>query len=126
MPTVLIIDDESAYRARFGSALRASGYRVVCAGDGVEALQMLKLHSPDLILLDLAMPWMDGIKLLAEMRWAQVGRCPVIVVSNDTSAPTARVLADFGVASVIGKPGLETQDLLEQIRRQLEPPVQAA
>ena len=59
-PTVLLVDDEDAIRAGLAAALDRTGFRVLEARDGPEALKMVEAHAPDVIVLDILMPEMDG------------------------------------------------------------------
>lgn len=82
MASVLVVDDESDIREAVAEVLADEGYEVLGARDGAEALQKLREHHPDLVLLDLMMPRMNGW----EFRAAQKGDpdcsgIPVIVVS---------------------------------------------
>ena len=77
--TVLIVDDEPAIRTGLKFALDER-YRIVCARDGVEAIQLFRQHSPDLILLDMLMPRADGFAVLAAVRANANGSEPKIIV----------------------------------------------
>jgi signal transduction histidine kinase/DNA-binding response OmpR family regulator len=82
--TVLIVDDEPDVLHLFGRMLTSSnpGYRVLQAGDGVEAMSILKEFRPDVILLDLVMPNMDGYQMLSMLRESPAHRdIPVIIIS---------------------------------------------
>jgi two-component system KDP operon response regulator KdpE len=116
--TILIVDDDSGWRRTVGDALRAKGHRVIEASDGLEALEHLA-RRPDLVLLDLCMPWVDGVQLLNEIRKASVPGCPVIVVSSDSSPETRTMLADFGVDTVVSKEGLTPAALGERVEEEV-------
>jgi DNA-binding response OmpR family regulator len=103
----------------FSHHLRDQGHDVLCAPDGLDAREMLERH-PDLMLLDLVMPGVDGVHLLAEMRKGYVSSCPVIVVSEDTTPSTREMLADFGVEMFLGKPGLTPDTLIDRVQRTLK------
>ena len=66
--SVLIVDDEPSIRLMFRTALQSAGYDAVEAGDGPSALAQLHESSPDVVLLDLKMPGMDGMETLRQMR----------------------------------------------------------
>jgi two-component system alkaline phosphatase synthesis response regulator PhoP len=80
--TVLVVDDEPNVRDYLAQILRDAGFRVVTAGDGVEALALIRASPPDFISLDLVMPRMSGHKLLYELRKDRdLSRIPVVIVT---------------------------------------------
>ena len=77
-PLILLVEDDANQRALFEEELCDEGYRVVTAGDGREALSMASEHKPDLVVMDVNMPVMDGLDTLA--RLLEVDRkVPVII-----------------------------------------------
>lgn len=87
-PTMLVVDDDPVIPILLSRALRQTGYTVLCAANGLEALECLKTHRVDLILSDIVMPQMDGLALClrvrAEPAWAHI---PVVMMSGlDTPA----------------------------------------
>ncbi len=68
MYSILLVDDEPQILAAWSLILVNEGYRVTCANNGVEALECLKHHVPDLIVTDWIMPLMDGLALCREIR----------------------------------------------------------
>jgi two-component system response regulator len=82
MATVLMIDDVPLFRDVVLHALQRAGHQVACAANGAAAVEALKTIKPDLILLDLAMPEMNGLAFLKQLRADKaLARTPVIVVS---------------------------------------------
>ena len=80
MPTtILVADDEPAIRDLLRDFLEAQGYAVVTACDGKEALAAARASAPDLVLLDVMMPWMDGFEVVREIR--RDGQTPVILLT---------------------------------------------
>ncbi|MGL5513197.1 MAG: response regulator, partial [Sporomusa sp.] len=65
---ILIVDDEDSVRKLLSAVLQREGYHVVCAGSGEEALSKCKIIQPDLIIMDIRMPNIDGITAFKEMR----------------------------------------------------------
>jgi DNA-binding response OmpR family regulator len=106
-PTILVVDDEANIRTSVRLCLEGAGYVVQQACNGSEALQQIVRDPPDLMLLDLAMPVMDGMRVLAEMRslWA---RHPtrVIVVTAHGSVKTAIQAMRLGASDFLEKPFL--------------------
>ena len=88
MKTVLIVDDELAIRETFADTLRYVGYEVLQAATGAEGLTMAERHHPDLMLLDVKMPGMDGFEVLQRLR-AAGNEVPVIVISGHGDINTA-------------------------------------
>jgi len=68
VPTVLVVDDAAFMRMRAGKLLSQSGYEVIEAENGLDALNQYKEHSPDLVLMDITMPVMDGLTAVREIR----------------------------------------------------------
>ncbi len=80
--TVLVVDDEPNIREYLKAVLEDAGFKVITAGDGIEALEIIKKKSPDFISLDLIMPRKSGHKLLYELKkdkkWSRI---PVLIVT---------------------------------------------
>lgn len=80
--TILVVDDEPNVRNYLADILRDAGFQVVTAGDGGEALEIIRSQPPDFISLDLVMPKKSGHKLLYELRKdKQLSRIPVLIVT---------------------------------------------
>lgn len=110
---VLVVDDEQGILVYVGANLRQQGYEVLTARNGQEALDTAALKQPDLIVLDLAMPVMDGFQALQRLReWTQV---PVIVLSaHADQADKVRAL-DLGADDYLTKP-FGVEELLARVR----------
>ena len=82
---ILVVDDDPEIREAIGLILDANGYEVVTAEDGIDGLKKLKDEKPDLMVLDLLMPRLDGFgvcKELKDPRWAKYGHIPIIILSS--------------------------------------------
>jgi len=100
---VLLVDDEAALRAVVAETLRGDGYVVDEAGDGTEGLERVRATRPDLILLDLEMPVLDGQGFIARCRSAAEGAdIPIVIVSARPLLPDAP--QEAGVKAVLLKP----------------------
>lgn len=77
---ILVVDDEAIVHEIIERYLRREGYQVVRASNGSEALQAMRLHKPDLVLLDVLMPQLDGIEVCQEIR--KLAEIPVLFVSS--------------------------------------------
>src|ERR1019366_569131 len=103
--TILVVDDEANIRNMVCLCLETSGYQVRQAANGSDALEQICNEPPDLVLLDLAMPVMDGMTVLAEMR-SMWFRYPtrVIVVTAHGSVKTAIQAIRLGASDFLEKP----------------------
>ncbi len=118
--SILVVDDEEATRALFRRVLLKDGWRVLEAEHGAEALGILADSRPDLIILDLMMPVMDGFEFLSEFRrhpaWENI---PVIVVTAKTLTDEERRILGLSVTRVLEKGSISHEDLLETIHRRV-------
>ena len=81
--SVLIVEDDKATRTMFETALRAAGFRTISAGDGLQALQVLDVTRPSLIVLDLGLPGLSGRDVAREVLASPVTRpMPIVVVTG--------------------------------------------
>ncbi len=113
MTFVLVVDDDPAMRRTLAINLRARDYDVETAGDGRSALQVVGERMPDIVLLDLGLPDLDGIAVLTQLRsFTQV---PVIVVSARTESVDKVEALDLGADDFITKP-FSIEELLARIR----------
>ncbi len=105
MAVVLVVDDEPDVRTALSTMLEMEGHKVLEAADGTEVLPAAREYAPDLILLDISMPGMDGFEVLRELgRDDTLSRIPVILVTAKGS-PEDRVLGrELGAVDFIGKP----------------------
>jgi len=102
---ILTVDDDPHNRKLMETLLRAEGYEVRCVSSGKAALDAIATDAPDLILLDLMMPGMDGFEVLRRMKTDPVARrIPVIVVTAVDEASSRARLAAAGIAEVVTKP----------------------
>jgi len=101
----MVVDDDPNIRVVLKYRLEREGFRVLVAGDGVEALEKLKAERPDLIILDLALPRMDGFSFLEQMR-NEVGASaiPVIVLTAYGGGSNQRRSLELGAVEFVTKP----------------------
>jgi CheY-like chemotaxis protein len=81
---VLVVDDEAAILRIIGTSLRLMGYDVISTGSGKDALKLSETENPDIMLLDIFMPGMDGLEVLGTLR--KTSKIPVIVFSAHSSS----------------------------------------
>ena len=99
---ILIVEDEQSISNFISMVLNANGYDTIIVGSGEEALTMIASHCPDLIVLDLGLPDMDGMEVLEELRtWSLM---PVVVVSARTDEREKVRALDAGADDYITKP----------------------
>jgi signal transduction histidine kinase len=102
---ILVVDDELLNRTLLSTNLQESGYTVETAGNGQQALQLLRTGGFDAVLLDLIMPKLDGYQVLAEMRGdAQLRRIPVIVISSMDDMESIVRCIEMGATDYLAKP----------------------
>jgi DNA-binding response OmpR family regulator len=101
---VLVIDDDLPLRGMLAVALRRHGFQVLLAGDGAEGQRALMIHHPDIVLLDLAMPDVNGWDFLQRLReTGHLGLVRIIVVSAHVRVEP-QALLQMGVAAILPKP----------------------
>ena len=101
METVLIVEDDVDARRMLRATLSVAGYRVLEAGDGLDALRLLDTNRPDLVVLDLGLPLIDGLVVRQELAaHVHTRDIPVVIVTGSTSAAED----DLGVACLLRKP----------------------
>jgi DNA-binding response OmpR family regulator len=102
---ILLVDDERAYANVIKEALNSEGIEVIIAGNAMEAMYLLQQFSPDLILLDVMMPDVDGLTLLSWMRENGGERhVPVCVVSAKTMPEDRQAASRAGADGFLAKP----------------------
>jgi excisionase family DNA binding protein len=118
-PLVLIVDDDERLREYVRVNLEAEGYEVREAGSGEAALDVLGERSPDLILLDVMMPQVDGWETLRRIQeHTGIGAIPVIMFSGKVDEQSAAVAESRGAQGFIGKP-FDPRSLIESTKQQL-------
>ena len=110
---VLVVEDDKSIRNFFRTILEANNYDVIMANTGAEAYSMVTSQCPDLVILDLGLPDMDGMKILKSIReWSAM---PILVVSARTHERDKVEALDAGADDYITKP-FGTSELLARIR----------
>lgn len=114
---ILVIDNEVELLTLIKELLEDGGYRVFCAADGAEGLRLHEREKPDLIILDLRMPGMDGIETLRRLRQIDP-RVRVVILTAYGSPDSIRAAADMDVSDYIGKP-FDNEHFVRVIREAL-------
>lgn len=119
-PLALVVDDSITVRRVTERFLQRHGVRVVTAKDGLDAISVLSDHKPDVILLDIEMPRMDGYEFASHVRNdPRVADVPIIMITSRVGDKHRARAIELGVNDYIGKP-FQDSVLLEAIARQLE------
>jgi DNA-binding NtrC family response regulator len=116
MSKILIVEDDTITRRNISALLSDEGYDVDQAGDGVQALEILAGRPFDLVLSDIVMPRMDGLKLLEQLQF-MAPQMPVMIMTSYVSDSLSSVPA--GAAEFIRKPFV-LDDLLFKVQRALD------
>src|SRR6266581_914596 len=115
--TILVVDDEDGVRESVREVLSDEGYRVLDTADGTQVLRIIKEQRPELVLLDIWMPQMDGIGLLKEIK-SKEPAINVVMISGHGNIHTAVTATKFGAFDFIEKP-LSLDALLLTVQRAL-------
>lgn len=120
MKTILFIEDEPTLQRTVGQVLEQEGFKIKKALDGEIGLKLAKKFKPDLILLDLILPKMDGFKVLTELKKdLSTKNIPVIILTNlEQSADVEKVLS-LGATTYLVKANYELKEVIEKIKENL-------
>ncbi len=112
-PRILVVDDDKAIRRFLHTSLIANGYTVFEAASGAESLQAVAAHRPDVVILDLGLPDMDGVEVTTRLReWSQL---PIIVLSVRGQETDKITALDVGADDYLTKP-FSVGELMARIR----------
>ena len=112
-PRILLVDDEVAIQRAVGPLLRTRGYDVDVAGTGMDALEMFETHKPDLVVLDLGLPDLEGTEVCRRVR--AKSQVPIIVLSARSAEADKVNALDLGADDYVTKP-FGPEELLARIR----------
>ena len=120
---MLVVDDDEAIRRMVAFAFELEGYDVASACDGIEAIVTAESFHPDVMVLDIMMPRMDGLTVLGHLRkQPATAAVPVVLLSAKADSADVAIGRRAGASDYITKP-FETDDLLERARRAMREPV---
>jgi len=118
-PRILIVDDEPDLLSVLRFGLEADGFEVIEASDGVRGLELARTQSPELIVLDLMLPRMDGYKVCRALKFDErYRRIPVFILSARSGETDRRLALDLGADEYMTKP-YEVRELVARIRSKL-------
>ena len=113
---ILVVDDEQSIRELISHTLKADGFDVAIAGEGNTALKMIEERIPDLVILDVNMPGLNGIQVLEKIR--ERSDIPVIILSVLSDVDTISDALAAGADDYIGKP-FDNRELIVRVKAQL-------
>ena len=119
MKKILVIDDDESTRNMLRQLLEVAGFDVIDADDGIDGIYLAKHEKPDLILLDLAMPELDGIETCKIMKaFERLRGIPVVMISAIAERQLADIAINEGAADYLEK-SFSKNELLEKISQYL-------
>ena len=117
MTKLLIVEDDPYVLKLFQRLFGFEKYQVQSARDGEEASEKLKYFQPDLILLDIMMPKMNGLQLLQKLKSDEATKAiPVVMLSNDDDDQTIKTATDLGASGYMIKSDFTPDQVLKQVR----------
>ena len=118
-PLVMIVDDSLTVRKITSRTLTRAGFQVITAKDGIDALELLDDRTPDVILLDIEMPRMDGFEFTKTIKAdPKTAHIPIIMITSRTAEKHRNRAQELGVDLYLGKPYQE-DELLRNLREML-------
>jgi DNA-binding response OmpR family regulator len=121
MKTILFIEDEPALQKTLGDTLRQGGYNVISALDGKSGLDLAKSKKPDLILLDLILPRLNGFDVLRSLKSdISTKNIPVIILTNLENIEDVDKAVELGAKAYLVKAQYSLQEVFKKIKDALE------
>lgn len=119
--TILIIEDSNTYLSYFDELFKKEGFGVLTAKNGEEGVEMALREKPDLILLDIIMPVMDGMSALREIRKNKWGKnVPIIMLTNLDDVQRVSEAISYNVREYLVKSDVSTKEVLQKVKKELE------
>lgn len=119
MAKILVVDDEPAILQMLKMNLEIEGYETILAGDGETAIKRIEFEQPDIVLLDIMMPALDGWQVLQRLQEMSLGKPPkVLVVTAKAGERDISKAFELGAVDYVAKP-FDVEDLLERVRKVL-------
>lgn len=122
MNRLLIIEDEAVVARMYEKIFNYAGFTVKIAGDGEDGLAKVKTTNPDLILLDIMMPKMDGLKVLDLLKKDEFTKnVPVVILTNLGNDAVVTEAFRLGATGYIFKSGMSNDRIVEEVKQYLAP-----
>jgi DNA-binding response OmpR family regulator len=119
--TILVVEDEKTLRDALVEKIKNEGFNVLEARDGEEGLKKATEEGPDLILLDIIMPKMDGITMFGKLKESEKGKgIPVIILTNLSPIEGVSQTIDRDVTNYLVKSDWKLEEVMEQIKNTLD------
>ena len=120
MTRIIVADDDRMFRKAAETTLRRQGYEVTTASDGEEALQLIRSERPDMIVLDLIMPKLQGFDVLTILKQdALTSAIPIIVLSSLAQEQDKQEALDLGAVAYFNKTTFSLSELVKQVENTL-------
>lgn len=120
MEKIVFVEDETTLQKMLATALKEAGYDVITAADGEEGLAAVRSEKPDLVLLDLILPKMDGFTVLGEIKKDEAtAHTPVIVLTNLESAEDVGKVVALGATTYLVKANYDLPDIVAKVKEVL-------
>jgi chemosensory pili system protein ChpA (sensor histidine kinase/response regulator) len=117
--TILVVDDSVTVRKVTSRFLERQGFNVAVAKDGIDAIEILQDMTPDMILLDIEMPRMDGFEVATQVRHnSRLKQIPIIMITSRTGEKHRERALEIGVNDYMGKP-FQEKELLDKMQKLL-------
>lgn len=118
MKKILFVEDESILQKAFGDVLQQKGYKILNALNGEIGLRMAKSENPDLILLDLVLPYLHGFEVLKKLKEdPETKEIPVIVLTNLEKMEDINKAIELGATTYLVKTEYKIEEVIEKIKK---------
>lgn len=118
MSTILFIEDEAAAQKTLSDVLTREGYTVISALDGDTGVKMAENKKPDLILLDLILPKLDGFEVLSQLKTSNITRdIPVIILTNLERMEDVEKALELGAKTYLTKANYSLSEVVEKVKK---------
>jgi len=121
MKKILFVEDEATLQRTFGDFLRESGYEVISATDGEAGLRLAQTQKPDLVLLDLILPKLNGFEILKRLKDnPKTKKIPVIILTNLEGINDVDKALELGATTFLVKAHYAPEDVVEKVKKALQ------
>ncbi len=118
---ILVVEDEATLQKALNDVLSQEGYNVLSAIDGMRGLEMITQEKPDLILLDIILPKMDGFEILKKIKEDKdTAEIPVIILTNLSDLENIQKALDLGATTYLVKADFHLEDVLKKVKEALQ------
>jgi len=119
--TILIVDDDQFITIAYKAGFEQVGYAVMVANDGEEAIKQMTAKRPDLVLLDIMMPKVDGFEVLQAIKATKgLADIPIVIFTNLSQESDEKTARAYGAADFLTKANVSLNDVLARVERLLD------